>query len=29
VWRFGLRFVMVYDGTDPDVLDALNAIENE
>lgn len=29
VWRFGLRFVMVYNGTDPDVLDALNAIENE
>ena len=29
VWRFGLRFVMVYNGTNPDVLDALNAIENE
>ena len=27
-WRFGLRFVLVYDGDDPAVLDALNAIEN-
>ncbi len=27
-WRFGLRFVLVYGGNDPDVLDALNAIEN-
>lgn len=29
VWRFGLRFVLVYDGDDPAVLEALNAIENE
>ena len=29
VWRFGLRFVLVYGGQDPAVLDALNAIENE
>ena len=28
-WRFGLRFVLVYDGSDPAVLNALNAIENE
>lgn len=28
-WRFGLRFVLVYGGADADVLEALNAIENE
>ena len=28
-WRFGLRFVLVYGGDQPDVLAALNAIENE
>ena len=28
-WRFGLRFVLVYDGRDAKVLEALNAIENE
>ena len=28
VWRFGLRFVLVYNGNNPEVLDALNAIEN-
>ena len=28
-WRFGLRFVLVYDGSDTAVLNALNAIENE
>ena len=29
VWRFGLRFVLVYNGCDTNVLEALNAIENE
>ncbi|MDD5898149.1 MAG: hypothetical protein PUE14_06655 [Clostridia bacterium] len=28
-WRFGLRFVLVYAGEDPAVLQALNAIEND
>ena len=28
-WRFGLRFVLVYDGANARVLEALNAIENE
>ncbi len=28
-WRFGLRFVLVYAGEDPVVLQALNAIEND
>ena len=28
-WPFGLRFVLVYDGDDARVLEALNAIENE
>lgn len=27
-WCFGLRFVLVYSGNDPTVLEALNAIEN-
>jgi len=28
-WRFGLRFVLVYSGSDETVLAALDAIENE
>ena len=28
-WRFGLRFVLVYDGDDAQVLNALNAIQND
>lgn len=28
-WRFGLRFVLVYNGDDAEVLEALNAIEND
>lgn len=28
-WRFGLRFVLVYNGSNASVLEALNAIENE
>lgn len=28
-WRFGLRFILVYDGSDPQLLEALNAIVNE
>ena len=29
VWRYGLRFVLVYSGEDAAVLKALDAIENE
>ncbi len=28
-WRFGLRFVLVYNGSDGQLLKALNAIQND